>query len=62
MFKSLSDKRKNMLIESLIRKYDEINSKLHGEFLKMYYDEDDIEEMKEELERLDEMIKELKED
>ena len=62
MFKSLSDKRRNMLIEELYAKYDAINSKLQGEFLKMYYDEDDIEKMKEELERLDEIIKELKED
>jgi hypothetical protein len=62
MFKSLSDKRKKIFMESLILKYDEINSKLHSEFLKMYYDEDDIEEMKKRLERLDEMIRELKED
>ena len=62
MFRSLSDNMKNMLIESLILKYDKINSKLHRDFLKMHYDEDEIEVMKEELKRIDEMIKELKED
>ena len=50
MFKSLSDKMKNILIESLILRYDETNSKLHRDFLKMHYDEEDIEKMKKELE------------
>ena len=62
MFKSLSDKMRNVLIESLILRYDETNSKLHRDFLKMHYDEEDIEKMKKELERLEEIIKELKED
>ena len=62
MFKSLSDKMRNVLLESLVLRYDETNNKLHRDFLKMHYDEEDIEKMKKELERLDEIIKELKED
>jgi chromosome segregation ATPase len=62
MFKSLSDNMKNMLIESLILKYDKINSKLQRDFVRTHYNEDEIEAMKEELKRIDEMIKELKED
>jgi chromosome segregation ATPase len=62
MFRSLSDNMKNMLIESLILKYDKINSKLQRDFVRTHYDEDEIEAMKEELKRIDEMIKELKED
>jgi phosphoribosylaminoimidazole-succinocarboxamide synthase len=62
MFRSLSDNMKNMLIESLIKKYDNINRKLQRDFVRTHYDEDEIESMKEELKRIDEMIKELKED
>jgi phosphoribosylaminoimidazole-succinocarboxamide synthase len=62
MFKSLSDNMKNMLIDSLIKKYDKINSKLQRDFVRTHYDEDEIEAMEEELKRIDEMIKELKED
>ena len=62
MFKSLSVDMKKRLIESLIRRYNYINRKLQRDFVKTHYDQDEIDAMKEELKRIDEMIKELKED
>lgn len=61
MFESLSDKMRQILLESLYQKYDEINSKLHRDFVKMHYEDWQIEEMKKQLERLDEIIKEISE-
>lgn len=62
MFKSLSDKMRQLLLVSLYEKYDEINSKLQRDFVKMHYEEDEIEEMKKQLLRLEEIIKEVRND
>ena len=62
MFKSLSDKERQMLLVSLYERYDQINAKLQRDFIKMHYEEDEIEEMKKQLLRLEEIINELKED
>ncbi len=61
MFKSLSDEMRKILLASLCEKYDEINSKLQRDFVKMHYEDWQIEEMKKQLERLDEIIKEINE-
>ena len=60
MFKSLSDKMRQLLLVSLYEKYDQINSKLQRDFVKMHYEEDEIEEMKKQLLRLEEIIKEVR--
>ena len=62
MFKSLSDKERQILLVSLYERYDQINAKLQRDFIKMHYEEDEIEEMKKQLLRLEEIINELKED
>ena len=62
MFKSLSNKMRKILLESLYEKYDEINSKLQRDFVKMHYEDWQIEEMKKQLERLDEIINEVRKD
>ena len=60
MFKSLSDKERLILLVSLYEKYDEINAKLQRDFVKMHSEEDEIEEMKKQLLRLEEIINELR--
>lgn len=60
MFRFLSSNMRKLLIESLCERYDKINNKLQRDFLKMDYDEEEIERMKNELKRIDETIKELK--
>lgn len=60
MMKHLSSNMRKLLIESLCERYDKINNKLQRDFLKMDYDEEEIEQMKNELKRIDETIKELK--
>ena len=60
MMKHLSENMRKLLIESLCERYDKINNKLQRDFLKMDYDEEEIEQMKNELKRIDETIKELK--
>lgn len=62
MFKSLSDEMRKILLVSLYERYDQINAKLQRDFIKMHYEEDEIEEMKKQLLRLEEIINELKED
>ena len=61
MFKSLSDEMRKILLASLYQKYDEINSKLQRDFVKMHYEDWQIKEMEKQLERLDEIIKEINE-
>ena len=53
---------RKILLESLYEKYDEINSKLQRDFVKMHYEDWQIEEMKKQLERLDEIINEVRKD
>ena len=60
MMKHLSENMRKLLIESLCERYDKINNKLQRDFLQMDYDEEEIEQMKNELKRIDETIKELK--
>lgn len=60
MLRFLSSNMRKLLIESLCERYDKINNKLQSDFLKMDYDEEEIEQMKNELKRIDETIKELK--
>ena len=52
----------NILLMELYDRYDYINQILNRDFLRMDYDDWEIEEMKEELKQLDERIKFLKED
>ena len=50
----------NILLMELYDRYDSINAILNRDFLKMDYDEWEIEEMKEELKQLDEIIEEIR--
>ena len=52
----------NVLLMGLYERYDYINQILNRDFLRMDYDDWEIEEMKEELRQLDATIKLLKED
>ena len=52
----------NMLLMELYDRYDYINQILNRDFLRMDYNDWEIEEMKEELKQLDATIKLLKED
>lgn len=52
----------NILLMELYDRYDYINQILNRDFLRMDYDDWEIEEMKEELKQLDATIKLLKED
>lgn len=52
----------NMLLMELYDRYDYINQILNRDFLRMDYDDWEIEEMKEELKQIDATIKLLKED
>ena len=52
----------NILLIELYDRYDYINQILNRDFLRMDYDDWEIEEMKEELKQLDATIKLLKED
>lgn len=52
----------NVLLMELYDRYDYINQILNRDFLRMDYDDWEIEEMKEELKQLDATIKLLKED
>ena len=55
----ISDEMKQMLIESLNKRYDKINRKLQDDFAKIWYEEWQILDMKNELKRIDEIIKNL---
>lgn len=52
----------NILLMELYDRYDYINQILNRDFLRMHYDDWEIEEMKEELKAIGELIKEFKED
>jgi hypothetical protein len=52
----------NILLIELYDRYDYINQILNRDFLRMDYDDWEIEEMKEELKQIDATIKLLKED
>ena len=52
----------NLLLIELYDRYDYINQILNRDFLRMLYDDWEIEEMKEELKQIDATIKLLKED
>ena len=52
----------NVFLMELYDRYDYINQILNRDFLRMDYDDWEIEEMKEELKAIGELIKEFKED
>ena len=60
MFKGLSKEFKQLMIDELCKKYDSINMKLQDDLAKIWYDDWKLEDMKSELERIDEIITELK--
>ena len=62
MFKGLSKEFKQLIIDELYKKYDSINMKLQDDLAKVWYDDWQLEDMKEELKRIDEIINNLKED
>ena len=59
--KNLQGKRETLLA-TLYERYDSINAILNRDFLKMDYDEWEIEEKREQLRLIDDTIKLLKED
>lgn len=62
MFKGLSKEFKQLMIDELCKKYDSINMKLQDDLAKVWYDDWMIQQMKEELKRIDKIINNLKED
>ena len=62
MFEGLSKEFKQLMIDELCKKYDSINIKLQDDLAKVWYDNWQLEDMKEELKRIDEIINSLKED
>ena len=60
MFKGLSKEFKQLMIDELCKKYDSINMRLQDDLAKIWYDDWQLEDMKEELKRIDEIITELK--
>ena len=60
MFKGLSKKFKQLIIDELCKKYDSINMKLQDDLAKIWYDDWQLEDMKSELKRIDEIITELR--
>ena len=62
MFEGLSKEFKQLIIDELCKKYDSINMKLQDDLAKIWYDKWQLEDMKEELKRIDEIINNLKED
>ena len=62
MFKGLSKEFKQLVIDELCKKYDSINMKLQDDLAKIWYDDWQLEDIKEELKRIDEIINNLKED
>lgn len=59
MLNWLSKEIKQILIAELCQKYDEINAKLNRDFVKMHYEEEEIEYMQEELRKIEQAIKDL---
>ena len=62
MFEGLSKEFKQLIIDELYKKYDSINIKLQDDLAKVWYDDWQLKDMKEELKRIDEIINSLKED
>lgn len=62
MFRSLSDIMRRSVLGTLYKRYDELNKKLNRDFLRMYYEDWEIEDMREQLKAIEELIKEFKED
>ena len=62
MFRSLSDSMRRTILGTLYKRYDELNKKLNRDFLRMYYEDWEIEDMREQLKAIEELIKEFKED
>ena len=62
MFEGLSKEFKQLIIDELYKKYDNINMKLQDDFVRIHYEQWQIQQMKEELKRIDEIINSLKED
>lgn len=60
MFEGLSKEFKQLIIDELCKKYDSINMKLQDDLAKIWYDDWQLEDMKSELKRIDEIITELK--
>ena len=62
MFEGLSKEFKQLIIDELCKKYDSINMKLQDDLAKVWYDKWQLEDMKSELKRIDEIINSLKEE
>lgn len=62
MFRNLSDSMRRTVLETLYKRYDKLNKKLNKDFLRMYYKDWEIEDMREQLKAIEELIKEFKED
>ena len=60
MFKGLSKEFKQLVIDELCKRYDNINMKLQDDLAKIWYENWQLEDMKSELKRIDEIITELK--
>lgn len=60
MLKNISDNMRKILIEELCKRYDNTNRKLQAPFLKMHYEKYEIEDMKNELKRIEEILEELR--
>ena len=60
MFEGLSKEFKQLIIDELYKKYDSINMKLQDDLAKIWYDKWQLEDMKSELKRIDEIITELR--
>ena len=59
MLEHISEEMKQLLIESLNKRYDKTNRKLQDDFARIWYDDWQILDMQNELKRIDEIIKEL---
>ena len=62
MFEGLSKEFKQLIIDELCKKYDNINMKLQDDLVKIWYDKWQLEDMESELKRIDEIINSLKEE
>ena len=62
MFKGLSKEFKQLMIDELCKRYDSINMKLQDDLVKIWYEDWQLEDMKSELKRIDEIINSLKEE
>lgn len=60
MLKNISDNMRKILIDELCKRYDNTNRKLQAPFLKMHYEKYDIEDMENELKRIEEILEELR--